>query len=248
MAGWLTVTSSLVVVVCLYLGAWVTVELISYTPIPKQELTEPTSFIKEMKDGFTYVHTHQMLYGLFIMMMLGQLTFHTTLGFLSVYTSAHLQQSSIIYGFLDSTFSIGGIVAGLIGTWWWMKCKDRLAVWSLLIMAAGLALVGLTSHVWVAFLGFAMIGLGTSFVRALLQSIQQMATDPHFHGRMSSLRMLGNQTSVVITGPIFGIVATSQGAYMVFLLLLFPVLLGVLWAIKQSKHPAFIEITSQQSA
>ncbi|WP_281976168.1 MFS transporter [Halobacillus litoralis] len=248
LAGWLTVTSSLVVVVCLYLGAWVTVELISYTPIPKQELTEPTSFIKEMKDGFTYVHTHQMLYGLFIMMMLGQLTFHTTLGFLSVYTSAHLQQSSIIYGFLDSTFSIGGIVAGLIGTWWWMKCKDRLAVWSLLIMAAGLALVGLTSHVWVAFLGFAMIGLGTSFVRALLQSIQQMATDPHFHGRMSSLRMLGNQTSVVITGPIFGIVATSQGAYMVFLLLLFPVLLGVLWAIKQSKHPAFIEITSQQSA
>lgn len=243
LAGWLPIEASIFVVLTFYMGAWVAVQQIRYIPKAKIIETDRTSFFHDVKEGFIYVHRHRMLYGLFVMLMLGQLTFHTTLGFLSVYTSAHLLQSSFVYGLLDSTFSFGGIVAGLLGTWWWARCQNRIAVWSLVMMACGLAIVGFTKMLPLAFFGFLLIGVGTSFVRALLQSVQQMATDPQFHGRMSSLRMLCNQTSVIITGPLFGLMAASHGATSVFLLLLLPVTAGVLWAIIQSNQSTFKEIT-----
>ncbi|WP_394220038.1 MFS transporter [Halobacillus trueperi] len=242
LAGLVVIEISLAVVVLFYACATMTIQMIRYTPVEKKK-SAANSFWLELKEGFVYVHQNRMLYGLFIMLMLGQLTFHTTLGFLSVYTSAHLKQSALVYGMLDSTFSIGGILAGVVGTWWWAKCQNRIGVWSLLLTAAGLAIVSFTTLVPVAFLGFLLIGLGTSFVRALLQSVQQMATDPRFHGRMSSLRMLCNQTSVVVTGPIFGVLASSYGAPAVFLCLLIPVTGGVLWAYIQSKQQRFKQIT-----
>lgn len=128
LAGVLGIEMSLVVVLLSYIGAVITVHRIQYTPLPRKGEKGSDSFIKEIKEGFVYVHHHSMLYGLFVMLMLGQLTFHTTLGFMSVYTSAHLQQSSLVYGLLDSTFSVGGIIAGLLGTWWWAKCQNRIAV------------------------------------------------------------------------------------------------------------------------
>ncbi|SDP75959.1 MFS transporter [Halobacillus aidingensis] len=243
LAGLAAVETSLSVVILLYLGATVTTQMIRYTPVEWKNRSDSSSFWDEMKEGFVYVHQNRILYGLFIMLMLGQLTFHTTLGFLSVYTSSHLKQSALVYGMLDSTFSIGGIIAGLIGTWWWAKCQNRIGIWSLLLTAAGLAIVSFTTLVPMAFLGFLFIGMGTSFVRALLQSVQQMATDSRFHGRMSSLRMLCNQTSVVVAGPIFGVLASSHGAPAVFLCLLISVTGGVFWAHIQSKHPIFKQIT-----
>nr|WP_262365329.1 MFS transporter [Halobacillus karajensis] len=239
LAGFMAIELSLFVVILLYLGAVLTIHLLHYIPVPREEKEEISSFWHEMKEGFRYVHHNRMLYGLFVMLMLGQLTFHTTLGFLSVYTSAHLKQPSIIYGLLDSTFSIGGIIAGLLGTWWWAKCQHRIGITSLLLTAAGLAIVSFTSFVPFAFFGFLLIGIGTSFIRALLQSVQQMATERRFHGRISSLRMLCNQTSVALTGPMFGVTASNYGASTVFLLLLIPVTGGVLWAYVQSRHPAF---------
>ena len=247
LAGLLVIEVSLVVVMLFYIGAAITVHRIDYTPIPRKRRSGSDSFIKEIKEGFVYVHNHPMLYGLFVMLMLGQLTFHSTLGFMSVYTSAHLQQSSVVYGLLDSTFSIGGIIAGLLGTWWWAKCQNWIAVWSLALMAIGLATVGFTKIIPLAFFGFLLIGIGTSFVRALLHSVQQMATDSHFHGRMSSLRMLCNQSSVVVTGPVFGLIATNDGAASVFLWLLIPVICGLIWAVFQSKQSAFQQITKSAS-
>ncbi|KHE72368.1 MFS transporter [Halobacillus sp. BBL2006] len=248
LSGWLAVETSLMVVIGLYAGAWISISLLSYEPQPRTAASTSSSFWKELKEGFVYLKNHRMLYGLFVMMMLGQLTFHTTLGFLSVYTSGYLQQSSTIYGLLDATFSVGGITAGLLGTWWWMKCKNHLAIWSLLTMALGLFVMGVTNQTLLAFIGVVCVGVGTSLVRALLQSVQQMATEKEFHGRMSSFRMLCNQASVVITGPIFGYFAASYGANYVFLFMLVPVLLGIVWAFLQSRNPLFIEITKQKTA
>ncbi|QHT45298.1 MFS transporter [Halobacillus sp. ACCC02827] len=248
LAGLVTMNVSIAIVLFLYTAGWIAVTRLAYQPLYERGLRPPSSFLNELKGGFIYVHANRMLYGLFVMTMIGQLTFHTTLGFLSVYTSEHLQQDAFVYGLLDSVFSIGGITAGVLGTWWWSTFRNRLGIMSLLLMAAGLLIVVWTQQVWVSFIGFFLIGLSTSFVRALLQSIQQMVTDADFHGRMSSLRMLCNQTSVVVTGPIFGLIAEGYGVRYVFLMLGIPVVLGIVWSVIQSKHPAFLEITAKQSA
>ncbi|UOQ91674.1 MFS transporter [Halobacillus shinanisalinarum] len=239
---------SLSIVLVFYLGAFISILIMHYIPSSQLQNLKKQRFFTEMIDGFVYLKSHKMLHGLFMMMMLGQLTFHTTLGFLSVYTSAYLNHSAMVYGFLDVTFSIGGITAGLLGAWWWMRMKNKLAIWSLATVGLGLFLLGMTQNVFTAFIGVLFVGLGTSFIRALLQSVQQIATDQEYHGRMSSFRMLCNQTSVVITGPLFGMMASSFGANSVFLALLIPVSLGFIWSIHQSRQPLFVEITKQKTA
>ncbi|UOQ44458.1 MFS transporter [Halobacillus salinarum] len=248
LSGWLPLSNSLLIVTSLYGCSWLAVTLLDYERKFFPSSNTKFRIVSELRDGANYLKKNPMLYGLFTMMMLGQLTFHTTIGFLSVYTSGYLHSNAVTYGFLDASFSIGGIAAGFLGTWWWVKWKNFIAVWSLVTVAVGLFLLGTAPYPAVAFIGVLCTGLGTTWVRALLQSVQQIATDKRYHGRMASFRMLGNQASVVLTGSIFGAVAASQGANMVFLCLLIPILLGVLWAVFQSRHPSFKAITDQKSA
>ncbi|MFG6150506.1 MFS transporter [Halobacillus sp. B23F22_1] len=244
-SSFLPISLALFIVIIFYLAASLMIYLLNYKPLFERKDEEHSQFFKEIHSGFKYLHEHRMLYGLFVMMMLGQLTFHTTLGFLSVYTSEHLQRSALVYGSLDVTFSIGGIAAGILGAWWWRRMQNRMAVYAMFTMAAGLGMLGFFQNIGVVFTGILLIGAGTSIVRALLQSVQQIATDRAFHGRMASFRMLCNQSSVVITGPLFGWIANENGANFVFLLLLIPVVFGLIWSWFQSKHPQFIEITSK---
>ncbi|MCP3031811.1 MFS transporter [Halobacillus sp. A1] len=239
---------SITIVVMFYAAAFTAVAKLHYTSTIESRKTCREPFISELRSGFRYLNDHSFLYGLFMMMMLGQLTFHMTLGFLSVYTSDYLEKNAFVYGTLDVTFSVGGIAAGVLGAWWWKRMKNNLAVFSLAVMACGLLLAGITQHVVMAFLGICLIGIGTSFVRSLLQSVQQIATAKEFHGRMASFRMLCNQSAVVITGPLFGFTASSIGANYVFLFLLIPVSLGIIWSAYQAKHPLFVEITTSKTA
>ncbi|MFC7062859.1 MFS transporter [Halobacillus seohaensis] len=247
-SSFLSIQLSIFLVMFLYIGAFFAIVALIYEPSITHHQSAKPSFFSELRSGFTYLNSHRMLYGIFVMMMLGQLTFHTTLGFLSVYTSDYLNKPAIMYGALDVTFSIGGITAGILGAWWWKRMKNHLATYSLSAVALGLLLLGITHHVISAFIGVLLIGLGTSFVRALLQSVQQMATSKEYHGRMASFRMLCNQTAVVLSGPLFGFVAESNGANFVFLSLLAPICLGIAWSFFQSKHPLYIKITHSKTA
>ncbi|MFC0560706.1 hypothetical protein ACFFH4_17135 [Halalkalibacter alkalisediminis] len=35
-----------------------------------------------------------------------------------------LVKSATIYGLLDATLALGGVLAGVFGTWWWKKSKE----------------------------------------------------------------------------------------------------------------------------
>ena len=219
--------------------------------IPKTELlqkeeknSERKSVVKDLLEGFTYLKSNAFLFSLFGTMFVGQLVFHSSITFLSVYTKDYLSQTVTVYGFLDATLSLGGVIAGILGTWWWNKSSNYLSTNSLVVVFAGLCLVGFSTNLYIAFIGVFLIGLGTTWIRILIQSIQQMATDKAYHGRMASYRMLCNQGSVVISGPILGWIAT-YGANSVYISLLIPVGLGALLCLKQATQEKFKKITER---
>ena len=72
----------------------------------------------------------------------------------------------------------------------------------------------------VAFLGVFLIGLGTTWIRVLLQSIQQMA----------SFRMIRNQASVVVSARTLGLIASEFGANFIYLSLMLPISICILFA------------------
>lgn len=62
-----------------------------------------------------------------------------------------------------------------------------------------------------------------------------MATDPQYHGRMASYRMLCNQSAVAIGGPILGWIASHCGVESSYLALLLPVTGATLFSLFQRK-------------
>lgn len=243
--SFISVSGSMSIVTGSFAIASISLLLIKSKVEEKQEIGEKNSFVKDIKDGFVYIKNNKFLLGLFIIMVNGQLVFHTSLGFLSVYTVDYLLQSATVYGLMDATISVGGVLAGLLGTWWWKKCKNKIAIYSLFIVLIGLLFVGIAPILLVSFFGIFMIGLGTTWIRVLLQSVQQMATDSEYHGRMASYRMIGNQGSVVISAPLFGWIASNFGANYIFLSLMVPISLCILIAFFQSNQEQFKEITNK---
>ncbi|PYZ95553.1 MFS transporter [Alteribacter lacisalsi] len=199
--------------------------------------------LRDLTDGFRYVNRNRFLLRLFVIMFTGQLVFHSSLGFLSVYTADYLMQPAAVYGFLDASLSAGGALAGLVGAWWWKTSKNRVAAYSLVLVFAGLLLTGFAPHMSVSFLGVFLIGLGTTWIRVLLQAVQQMATEPAFHGRMASLRMLGNQTSVAVSAPALGWIAGQGSANLVYPTLAVPVALCFVFAFVMSGKEDFTRYT-----
>lgn len=238
---------SIIIVVLSYSLAFISLLLIKVNNQVKIIPTTKGSIISDLIGGFIYLKNNRYLLGLFGTMFVGQLTFHTSLGFLSVYTKAFLNHSTTVYGFLDSSLSIGGVIAGILGTWWWNKSANYISTRSLLIVGVGLLLLGTTAFLPVVFFGVFLIGLGTTWVRVLLQSVQQIATDKQYHGRMASYRMLCNQGSVVISAPLLGWVAASLGANSVYLALMVPVGLAAILTLKQAQQSYFKEITQKKS-
>ncbi|GEL77068.1 MFS transporter [Tenuibacillus multivorans] len=209
--------------------------------------SKKTSVLYDLREGFQYVKNNRFLLGLFIIMFNGQLVFHTSLGFLSVYTVDYLNSSSTVYGFLDATLSVGGAIAGLLGAWWWKKNEKNIASFSISVMLIGLMIVGVFKFIPFVAVGLLLIGLGSTWVRTLLQAVQQIATESNYHGRMASFRMIFNQGSVVISGPILGWVASDMGANFVYIGLMIPLGLCLIFSFFQSRSHKFVEITKKSA-
>lgn len=247
MIGFLSEMMALSIVVLSFATATFLLVLIKEGKIKERAVSikNKKTVITDLSDGFFYLKRNTFLFNLFGVMFVGQLVFHTTVGFLSVYTMDYLESTVTLYGFLDASLSVGGISAGLLGTWWWKKQANHLPSRSLLIVSFGLLMLGVTPIIAVAFIGTFLVGLGTTWIRILLQSIQQIATEKEYHGRMASYRMICNQGSVVISAPILGWVVNQYGANNMFIILFILVAVAALFSIRLAKHEWFMEITKQ---
>ncbi|MGE5701282.1 MAG: MFS transporter, partial [Clostridia bacterium] len=172
----------------------------------------------------------------------GQLVIHTSAGMLSVYTSSHLGGTSFLYGLLESAASIGAIAAGFSATRFLGLARQHIATGSIFVAAAGLLLLAVSRHGAAAFLAILLIGAGTTWLRVLMQSVQQVATDPAYYGRMAAYRQMVNQSSVAIGGPILGLIAERFGAHMSYAALLIPVGITLLISIGFARDGRFLAL------
>lgn len=188
---------------------------------------------------FHYMNDNRILYAMLSIMFIGQLVVHTSAAMLSVYTSAYLEGTSKLYGILESAASIGAIVAGLSATWYLYKSKTYVASASLVITGIGLTILSCTKDSLMAFLAIFLIGAGTTWLRVLMQSIQQVATESAFYGRMAACRQMVNQGAVGIGSPVLGFIAESYGVQFSYAALLIPVLVSLFFTVYFAKTNQF---------
>ena len=195
--------------------------------------------LKDLVEGFTYVHKNPFMYSLLSIMFVGQLVVHTGAGMLSVYTSSYLHGSSKMYGFLESATSVGAIIAGFSATWFLYRSKSYISPVALFITCLGLFLLAFTRNPFFAFPAILFIGLGTTWLRVLMQSVQQISTEPAYYGRMAALRQTINQGAVTIGGPILGWVAEHYGVNWAYGSLLIPVGILLVYSLFFAKQQTY---------
>jgi MFS transporter, DHA3 family, macrolide efflux protein len=239
--GMLTIFPASIVMlfVCLtFLICTVCMMLIKYEPkkVPSSDKSLKSGLI-DLTDSFVYVHRHPLMYSLLLIMFVGQLVVHTGAGMLSVYTSSYLHGSSTLYGILESAASVGAIIAGVTATSFLYKSKYYVSGFSFAITSFGLVLMTLTRNNIMAFIAVLFIGLGTTWVRVLMQSVQQVYTEPAYYGRMAALRQTVNQGAVAIGAPILGWIAEHHGVNNAYGSLLIPVVALMVFSLFfASKH------------
>ncbi|QST01285.1 MFS transporter [Pontibacillus sp. ALD_SL1] len=237
LTGWIGASSALI-----WNGGAYGLALIAIILVPSIEGTSKKSKKsgwEDFKEGVIYLRNHALLKRLFVIMFVGQTVFHSTIAFLSVYASEVLEASALVYGWLDASLSVGGAIASFAGAWLLRRFRSYITMISFLVMGAGLSILASSSVTVGAFIGVCSIGIGTTWIRVLLQTVQQLVTDSKYHGRMAGFRMLFNQGSVVISGPLLGWLAGSFGAHYVFFALLLPVIFVTIFSISQSRHVEF---------
>ncbi|WP_368505014.1 MFS transporter [Alkalihalophilus sp. As8PL] len=111
----ISISGSMAIVTGSFAIASITLLLIRNAAKERAEAVVKKSIATDIVEGFTYLKRNRFLLGLFVIMFNGQLVFHTSLGFLSVYTIDYLQQTAAVYGLLDATISVGGVIAAEYG-------------------------------------------------------------------------------------------------------------------------------------
>jgi MFS transporter, DHA3 family, macrolide efflux protein len=200
------------------------------------------SGLKDLAEGIGYIRKNHFMVSLFSVLFVGQLVVHTSTSLLPVYASSYLVVSSKVYGILESAVSIGAIIAGFSAIWFLNLYKRSIATVSLFVTLLALGLLAFTKSPLFAFGAIFLLGLGTSWLRVLMQTVQQVYTDPEYYGRMAAMRQTVNQTSVAIGAPIIGVIAENFGANYAYGSLLVPVFAVMVLSIFVSKQGKFREI------
>lgn len=174
---------------------------------------------QEIAAGFSYCLSKRYFIQLLALLAIGQLIYHTTVGFLAAFTYEILNSSATIYGMLEITLSVGGILAGVLSAKLLKILKEKLPFLLTFLLTICLFQLAISKSILLAIISCFCIGYCTTFIRTTFQALQQMATDDKYHGRVASIRMFFNQGCVVCLTPIFGYLAQNTSIHIIFAVL-----------------------------
>ncbi|UII57188.1 MFS transporter [Cytobacillus spongiae] len=234
---------------CLFLVAGLLFIFLPSFPVNSVSRRGPfvQNVFQDLLEGLNYLRGNRLLYKLFFIMFVGQLTLHSTVGLLSVYTYSFLEKGSGTYGLLDASVSIGSILAGMIAVQFIKRTRGRFGTYALFFSGIGICLLVIAQNIFVAGVGLMVIGAGTTWIRVLFQTVQQISTEGRFHGRMASWRMVFNQGSVVIGAPVLGVIAERTAANIAYSILLIPISIITVYSYLLAKDNSFIAKVEEMS-
>ena len=116
-------------------------------------------------------------------------------------------------GFLAAAPAVGSVLTALVmarkGSF---RKQGKLVIWSVLIFGLATIGFGLSRIFWFSLLMLAITGAADTVSTVLRQTIRQLATPHHLHGRMTSINMIFFMGGPQLGEVEAGLVATLLGA------------------------------------
>ena len=218
---------------------------------------EPSSVLKDLAEGFGYLFRTGWLFAslafatLYVLVLIGPI--EVLLPFaVREQTGGGASSFALVLG----TFGLGGAIGSLAVSSW--RLPRRYLTAMLLLWGAGaapLALIGITSQLWVMAAATFVVGFTGSAAMVIWGTLLQRRVPPHLLGRVSSLDFFVSLALMPISMAVAGPVGEWIGVPMTFVLAgLVPVFLAVAaiagWRLPADEiaHPLDVPAEQQPTA
>ncbi|WP_221565813.1 MFS transporter [Alkalihalobacillus sp. TS-13] len=147
-------------------------------------------YLRSFKKGIHYLRSHQLTFLMgfvAIVPLVGTMVFNVVL---PEYVSGTLNADSVVFGFSDMAYGIGGLISGFIAAPFAKKITKNKAV-SVIFSLSVLTLVGLSfnSLVSMIYLGSFLIGFSNSSIRIIMNTMLMEIVPKPLMGRAMSVWM-----------------------------------------------------------
>lgn len=182
--------------------------------------------------GIKYILNHKMILSIGIISILPLIVTQLFNVSSPDYVSTILKTSSVIYGFVDMGYGIGGLVAGLVTGLLINKYIKRNIIVSFFILAA-IALLSLyfTHVVFLTIICTFALGLSNSSLRVVINTILMEQVEKQFMGRATSIWNGIAQLVEVFASTFIGFANDSLGANVGFLWMSIIMIIGAVWSL-----------------
>ncbi len=180
-----------------------------------------SSFMRELREGFTYVWRWPGLLIILIMALLINLVFTPAAALMPLLVSDHFGGGAMELGWLEAAWGVGIVVGGLLlGIWGGFSRRIHTALIGLVLMGAGVVAVGLTpaSAFAPAVVFLLVAGIANPFVNGPIFAILQAKVAPDMQGRVLSLTNSAAMAMSPIGLIIAGLMADAAGVRLLFVI------------------------------
>ncbi|MCK8449425.1 MFS transporter [Lactiplantibacillus plantarum] len=147
------------------------------------------------------------------------------------YVSTVLRANSVVYGFVDMGYGIGGLAAGLITGYLINHFKNK----NIIVFFFTLATIGLLTLYWTHVIPLTYVctfslGLSNSALRVVINTVLMHRVDKKFMGRATSIWNGTAQLIEVFASTLMGVANDKFGANIGFLWMAVIMLIGAVWS------------------
>jgi DHA3 family macrolide efflux protein-like MFS transporter len=184
-------------------------------PQPPRQLAQvngtmkQTSYLHDLREGFTYVMKWPGLLGLTLLAMLLNFLLSPSSSLLPLLVLKEFNGGAAQLGWVESAFGVGVILGGLVlSTWGGFKRRILTSFMGVIGIGLGIILTGMTpgNMFWLLLLALFITGVMQVFANGPLGAIFQSTIEPDFQGRVFSLINAGATgmmpLSLLIAGPV----------------------------------------------
>lgn len=182
-------------------------------PQPAREQTasgeQKTSYLQDVKEGFTYVAAWPGLLAILVMAVLINFLLTPAGSLMPLLVTRHFGLGALELGFTDTLWGVGMIAGGaLLGIWGGFKRRIVTSMLGIIGLGIGVLMTGFAPvrMFWLALAGMAVMGFMSPITNGPLHAILQATVKPEMQGRVMSLinsaATAMTPLSLAVAGPV----------------------------------------------
>lgn len=174
------------------------------------------NYFFEMKNGWDFINKTEGMKYLLFLSILNSISIQMTTTILLPFAK-QFQGSSVLYSFFENAFAIGGVIAGIVITYFFKKMRSKTILLTMGGMMVSSFLLFLNRSETIAILLIFLLGLFTMSHLIINQTLIQLNTQKEYIGRVVGIRTIIASFIKISSALLTGLLIEKIGVHNVLL-------------------------------